>query len=432
MSKEMIGVICLVALLVLIYTGMRVGFCMSLIGFVGLLLVSGPSGAMSVLALIPWRSICSYTFAAVALFMLTGIIIADAGFGKDLFDCANHWLGRVKGGLSMATAAASAILGFITYSTISNITMGKIAVPEMKKYNYDDGLAAASVCGGASLASIVPPSTGFILYSMLSEVSLGRLYMAALIPAGILFLLVVVSIYLRCRMNPTLAPTSGRHYTLLEKIKSLKMVWPVLTIIVLSLVGIYTGTITPTEAAAFCAFVCIIFAMVTRRLTIKEIVKVVAGQTEMMGMVATLLTGAYVFQRLMTLSGLPNALSNFIMSIDANRYVVMAVIIVAYVLFGMFSDINAAILITVPIVYPIVTGALGFDGVWFGVIIVSLIELGAISPPLGLNVFTLSGITGIPATKIFKSAVPYMACIIALVILLVIFPQLATFIPNTM
>lgn len=431
MSKEMLGVICLIALLVLIYTGMRVGFCMAFIGFVGLLFVTGPSGAMSVLALIPWRAICSYTFAAVALFMLTGIIIADAGFGKDLFDCANHWLGNIKGGLSMATAAASAILGFITYSTISNITMGKIAVPEMKKYNYDDGMAAASVCGGASLASIVPPSTGFILYSMLSEVSLGRLYMAALIPAGVLFVLVLISIFLRCRMNPALAPTSGQKYTMLEKVKSLKMVWPIFTVIVLSLAGIYTGTITPTEAAAFCAFVCIVFALITRRLNIKQVVKVVVGQTEMMGMVATLLTGAYVFQRLMTLSGLPTALSRFIMSIDANRYIVMLVIILAYVLFGMFSDINAAILITVPIVYPIVTG-LGFDGVWFGVVIVSLIELGAISPPLGLNVFTLAGITNIPATKIFKSAVPYMICIVILVVLLLLFPQMATFIPNTM
>lgn len=431
MSKEMIGVICLVVLLLLIYTGMRVGFCMSLVGFVGLLLVTGPDGALSVLALIPWRSICSYTFAAVALFMLTGIVIADAGFGKDLFDCANHWLGNIKGGLSIATAAASAILGFITYSTISNITMGKIAVPEMKKYNYDDGLAAASVCGGASLASIVPPSTGFILYSMLSEVSLGQLYMAALIPAGVLFILILISIYLRCRIRPELAPTSGHHYTMLEKIKSLAMVWPIFTVIVLSLIGIYTGIITPTEAAAFCAFVCIIFALVTRRLSFKQILKVVVGQTEMMGMVATLLTGAYVFQRLMTLSGLPSALSRFIMSIDASRYVVMAVIIVAYILFGMFSDINAAILITVPIVYPIVT-SLGFDGVWFGVVIVSLIELGAISPPLGLNVFTLSGITGIPATKIFKASVPYMICILALVVLLVAFPQMATFIPNTM
>lgn len=432
MSKEAIGIICLVALLFLIYTGMRVGYCMCFIGFVGLLLISGPAGALSVLTLIPWRAICSYTFAAVALFMLTGVIIADAGFGKDLFECANHWLGKVKGGLSMATAAASALLGFITYSTISNITMGKIAVPEMKKYDYDDGLAAASVCGGASLASIVPPSTGFILYSMLSEESLGKLYMAALIPAGVLFVLVLVSIYIRCRLNPQLAPTSGNHYTLIEKIKSLKMVWPILTVIVLSLVGIYTGTITPTEAAAFCAFVCIIFALVTRRLHIKQIVKVVANQAEMMGMIATLLTGAYVFQRLMTLSGLPMALSNFIMSIDANRYVVIAVIILAYVLFGMFSDINAAILITVPIVYPIVTATLGFDGLWFGVVIVSLIELGAISPPLGMNVFTLSGITGIPATKIFKSAVPYMICIAALVVLLVIFPQMVTIIPYSM
>lgn len=432
MSKELVGVICLVALLLLIYTGMRVGYCMAFVGFVGLLLISGPDGALSVLTLIPWRAICSYTFAAVALFMLTGAVIADAGFGKDLFNCANHWLGNIRGGLSMATAAASALLGFITYSTVSNITMGKIAVPEMKKHNYDDGMAAASVCGGASLASIVPPSTGLILYSMLSEESLGKLYMAALIPAAVLFALVLVSIYLRCRINPTLAPVSDQHFTMLEKVKSLKLVWPILTVIVLSLVGIYTGVITPTEAAAVCAFVCIIFAMLARRLNFKQVVKIVSNQAEMMGMIATLLTGAYIFQRLMTLSGLPSALSSFILSVDANRYVVLAIIIVAYVLFGMFSDINAAILITIPIIYPIVTGPLGFDGLWFGIVVVSLIELGAISPPLGLNVFTLSGITGIPSIKIFKAAVPYLICILALVVLLILFPSMATVIPYSM
>ncbi len=431
MSKELIGIICLVALLALIYTGMRVGFCMAFIGFVGLIAIGGMDTALSVLTLIPWRAICSYTFAAVALFMLTGFIISEAGFGKDLFDCAYHWLGNVRGGLSMATATASAILGFITYSTIANITMGKIAIPEMKKYDYEDGMAAASVCGGASLASIVPPSTGFILYSMLSEVSLGKLYMAALIPAAILYVLVIASIYVRCRISPTLAPTSGQHFTMWEKIKSVKMVWPILTIVVLSLVGIYTGTITPTEAAAFCAFVVIIFALITRRMKFKRIIQVVAGQAEMMGMVATLLTGAYIFQRLMTLSGLPAALSNFILSVNANRYIVMMIIIVVYVLFGMFSDINAAILITIPIVYPIVT-SLGFDGVWFGVIVVSLIELGAITPPLGLNVFTLAGISNIPATKIFKACVPYIICICVLVVILLVFPQLATFLPSTM
>lgn len=429
-SNELIGVGCLVVLLLLIYTGMRVGYCMAFIGFIGLLLIGGPTNALSVLALIPWRAICSYTFAAVALFMLTGFVIADSGFGEDMFDCMNHWLGNIRGGLSMATSAASAVLGFITYSTIANITMGKIAVPEMRKHKYDEGLAAASVCGGASLASIVPPSTGFILYSMLSEVSLGQLYMAALIPAAVLFTLILVSIYIRCRIKPELAPTSG-NFTLIEKIKSLKMVWPILTVVVLSLIGIYTGIITPTEAAAFCAFVCIIFALVTRRLKLKQVVKLVAGQAEMMGMVATLLTGAYIFQRLMTLSGLPSALSGAIMAMDANRYIVMLVIIVAYVLFGMFSDINAAILITIPIIFPIVT-TLGFSGVWFGVVVVSLIELGAITPPLGLNVFTLAGITGVPATKIFKNVVPYIVCIVVLIALLLAFPQMATFIPSTM
>lgn len=431
MSVELIGLLSLIALLVLIYLGMRVGYVMLFIGFVGLWIISGFDGALAVVKLIPFRAIASYTFAAVGGFMLAGIIISDAGFGKDMFDSAYRWLGNTRGGLSMATSTASAILGFITYSTVANITMGKIAIPEMKKYGYEDGTSAASVCGGASLASIVPPSTGFILYSMLTSVSLGQLYMGAIFPAAILFILVLIGIFVKVSLFPASAPSSGEKFTFWEKLKSLKLIWPILLVILLSLAGIYTGTITPTEAAAVSAMTCIILALVTRRMHFKELVKVVQNQAQMLGMVASLLTGAYVFQRLITLSRLPMALSNFIMSLNTSPYIIIFVIILAYVLFGMFSDINAAILITIPIIYPIVE-SMGFDLVWFGVIVVSLIELGAITPPLGLNVFTLSGISGIPSTKIFKASVPYIICIIALVCILVAFPSIVTWLPSTM
>ena len=431
MSPELIGILSLVALLVLIYSGMRVGYVMLFVGFFGLCILNGFDGALAVLSLIPFRTIASYTFAAVGGFMLAGIIISDAGFGKDMFDSAYRWLGNTRGGLSMATSTASAILGFITYSTVANITMGKIAIPEMKKYGYEDGMSAASVCGGASLASIVPPSTGFILYSMLTSVSLGKLYMGAIFPAAMLYVLVLIGIFVKVSLHPDVAPSSGHRFTLGEKLKSLRLIWPILLVIALSLVGIYTGTITPTEASAVSAMTCMILALVTRRMTFKALVEVIKNQAQMLGMVATLLTGAFVFQRLITLSRLPMALSALIMGLNANRYVVIFVIIVAYVIFGMLSDINAAILITIPIIFPIVEG-LGFDPVWFGVVVVSLIELGAISPPLGLNVFTLAGISNIPAPKIFKAAVPYMICIVALIVLLVAFPQLATWLPNTM
>lgn len=431
MSPEVIGLIALIALLALIYSGMRVGYVMMFIGFFGLWVISGFDGAIAVVSLIPFRTIASYTFAAVGGFMLAGIIISDAGFGKDMFDSAYRWLGNTRGGLSMATSTASAVLGFITYSTVANITMGKIAIPEMKKYGYEDGMSAASVCGGASLASIVPPSTGFILYSMLTSVSLGKLYMGAMIPALVLYILVLVGIFIKVTLRPAEAPSSGQKFTFKDKVKSLKLIWPIILVIALSLVGIYTGTITPTEASAVSAMACIILALVTRRMTFKALVAVIKNQAQMLGMVATLLTGAFVFQRLITLSRLPMALSRFIMGLNASPYVVMFIIIIVYVLFGMFSDINAAILITIPIIYPIVE-SMGFDLVWFGVVVVSLIELGAISPPLGMNVFTLSGISGIPAPKIFKAAVPYMICIVLLIVTLVAFPQIATWLPSTM
>lgn len=431
-EANIIGLIFLIGLLVFIYLNMKIGYVMYVFAFAGLLLLVGKDGALSVLMNMPYRAIGSYTFAASAMFMLAGMIIAEARFGEDLFKSADKILGNIRGGLAMATAISSAVLGFITYSSVANMTMGKIAVPEMKKFKYDDTVSGGAVSGGASLSSIVPPSNGFILYSLITETSLSQLYMAALLPAGILMVMMLTFIYLYACRHPDQAPKSGKHYSFKEKIISLKLVWPIIFVVVASLVGIYTGIITPTEAASITAFILCILALFSRRMTAKAIVHLVAEQVKLIGMISLLLTGAWCFTRLMTLSNLPTALSNLILGLGVNKYFIVALIILAYVLMGMFSDINACILVTVPIFYPILVDGFGFSPLWFGVLVVSLIELGQITPPLGMNVFSLAGVTGIPSEKIFKGCVPYIIAIVIFVVLLVIVPQLATWLPGTM
>ena len=431
-EANIIGLIFLIGLLVFIYLNMKIGYVMYVFAFVGLLLLVGKDGALSVLMNMPYRAIGSYTFAASAMFMLAGMIIAEAKFGEDLFKSADKIMGNIRGGLAMATAISSAVLGFITYSSVANMTMGKIAVPEMKKFKYDDTVSGGAVSGGASLSSIVPPSNGFILYSLITETSLSQLYMAALLPAGILMVMMLTFIYLYACRHPEQAPKSGKHYSFKEKIVSLKLVWPILFVVILSLVGIYTGIITPTEAASITAFILCILALISRRMTAKAIVRLVAEQVKLVGMISLLLTGAWCFTRLMTLSNLPTALSNLILGLGINKYFIVALIILAYILMGMFSDINACILVTIPIFYPILVNGFGFSPLWFGVLVVSLIELGQITPPLGMNVFSLAGVTGIPSEKIFRGCVPYMIAIVIFIVALVIVPQLATWLPSTM
>lgn len=430
--NNIIGLCFLIGLLVFIYLNMKIGYVMYVFAFVGLILMVGKDGALSVLTNMPYRSIASYTFAASALFMLAGMIIAEAKFGEDMFTAADRWLGNIRGGLAMATAICSAVLGFITYSSVANMTMGKIAVPEMKKFNYDDSISGGAVSGGASLSSIVPPSNGFILFSLITETSLSQLYMAALIPAGILAVMMLSFIFIYAKAHPDKAPKSGKKYTMKEKLASLKLVLPILLVVILSLIGIYGGVITPTEAASVTAFILCIMALVSKRMTFKMIGRVVSEQVKLVGMISLLLTGAWCFTRLITLSNLPTALSTWILGLGVSKFVVVALIIFAYVLMGMFSDINACILVTVPIFYPILVDGFGFSPLWFGVIVVSLIELGQITPPLGMNVFSLSGVTGIPSEKIFRGCLPYIISIVIFIVLLVAFPTLTTWLPGTM
>ena len=403
---------------------------MLFVGFAGLVAILGWGRAFSIVALTPYSAISDYTVAAIPLFILMGMVIYTAGFAKDLFHSAYKWIGQWRGGLAMASSVACAILGVVTDSPVAVVTMGKVAVPEMRKYNYDDSLATASIVAGASLASLVPPSVGFIVYGMLTGESIGKLYMAAVVPGIVLTVLIMLLIGLWVRINPRLAPV-GPKTSFKEKIVSLKYTWGVGLVLVLILVGIYAGVFTPTEAGAIGAFGAIVISLIARRLNGQNLLNAVLETAQMAAMIVLLIIGAFTFIKLMAVSQLPSMLADFVIGLHLSKYLVLALTILIYVILGMFCDIMVAILLTVPVLVPVIV-AMGFDPVWYGVLLVVVIEMGLISPPIGMNVFMLSGITGTPIGTIFRGVWPFVAIELVFVVILTTFPQIALWLPGTM
>ncbi len=406
------------------------GLALLFVGFWGYVLIRGWDISLAMLAVVPFRSISNYTFAAMPLFLMMGIFVTNTGFASDLFKAAHQWIGQLRGGLAMATSIASAVLGVITDSMVAVITLGKAAVPEMRKYKYDDSLANASVAGGASLASLVPPSIGFIMYGMLTGESVGQLYIAAVIPSIFLTVAMLFLIGFMARINPKLAPP-GPKTSFKEKIVSIKFTWGVAALFILIIVGIYAGVFTPTEAGAVGAFGALVIGLIGRRFTKKSLIDSILETAQMTAMIVVLVAGAFVFSNMMTVSKIPFMLADFVAGLEVSRYVVMAVIMLIYIIMGMFSDIMPCIIVTIPILFPVIE-TLGFDPIWFGVVMCLLAEMGMITPPIGMNVFILSGITGTPINVIFRGVWPFVLLLLFSVIVLTIFPQIALWLPSTM
>lgn len=409
---------------------MFVGLALLFVGFWGYVLIRGWDISLAMLAIVPYRTISNYLFAAMPLFLMMGIFVTNTGFAEDLFYSFHKWIGQLRGGLAMATAIASAILGVITDSMVAVITLGKAAVPEMRKYKYDDSLANASVAGGASLASLVPPSVGFIMYGMLTGQSVGKLYIAAVIPSIFLTVAIMFLIGFMARIKPKLAPP-GPKTSFKEKLVSIKFTWGVMAIFILIIGGIYAGIFTPTEAGAIGAFGSLVIGLIGRRFTKKSLIDSILETAQMMAMIVVLVAGAFVFANMMTISKIPFALANFVAGLEVSRYVVIAAIMLIYVIMGMFSDIMPILIITIPIFFPLIQN-LGFDPIWFGVIMCIVAEMGMITPPIGMNVFILSGITKTPINVIFRGVWPFVLLLLFSIVILTIFPQIVLWLPSTM
>jgi len=431
MSVEIIGLIGIGVLLLLLFCGMWLGFAMAFVGFLGLIYVVGFQGACKVLATLPYTTTAFYPISALPLFVLMGLVVGAAGLSTDLYDTAYKWFGRLPGGLAISTVFASGGFAAITgSSSASLVTIGSVALPEMKKYKYDPRLATGTVAAGGTIGILIPPSLGFILYAILTEESIGRLFMAGIIPGILEVVFYVGLIYLMCRLNPSLGPR-GPKTAMGEKIRSLKNTWPVLLLFALVIGGIYGGIFTPTEAGAIGAFGAMVIILLMGRLNVRGLAVTTMEALKMTGMIVILVLGAFIFAHFLALSKLPFLLSEFITGMDIPPYATLVAIIFLYIILGMFLEIFSSILLTVPILFPSIL-AMGFDPIWFGVIMVRVMEIGLITPPIGMNVFMLAGVTDTPLGTIFRGIVPFVIADFAHVALLVAFPQISLYLPQTM
>lgn len=430
MSPVTTGIVGLGALLFLLVFGMPIGFAMLLLGFVGFAYLATFSGALHILVNVPFTLISSYDYAVIPLFIFMASLCLSTGLGQSLFRMAHTWLGRIPGGLSIATIGSCAVFGAASASSIATTaTIGTVALPEMQRYKYDPGLAVGCVAAGGTLGIIIPPSGMLMIYGILAQQDIGKLFIAGILPGIVLSVMFLVMIGIRVRLKPSLAPL-GAKTTFKTKLQSVLDSLEMLVLIIVVIVGLLVGWFTPTEAGAVGAFGALILSLARRRLTWQAFKSAATDTVRTGGMIFTILMGALVFTAFLAMTTIPMEIAEWVSGLGLPPTVVMILILIMYLLLGTFLEEMAMILLTLPIFLPLVA-SLGFDLIWFGIIIVLVVIMGMISPPVGITMFVVKGIApDIPMGTIFKGVLPFWGVTIVFTGLLLAFPQLALWLPN--
>lgn len=431
MAPEVIGIIGIVALIVLICCRLWIGAALAIVGFVGIIVMNGWNTAMGVVVTAPFSNIDNYVTTAIPMFTLMGMIIAETSIGRNLFDFANKFLGRRRGGVASATVVAAGLMGAITGSdNVSCVIMSKLALPELKRLNYADSLSTASVAAGAPLAILIPPSMAFIMYAMLMEQSVSQLFMAGIIPGVIMVIAFVIAISIACRINPKLGP-QGEKFTLKEKLRSLVGVIPVVVLFLIVLGSIYLGICSPTEAGALGSLGAFVIALISRDMSWKKLWKILVESVLAVGFVLFMLCGTYVFIKFVALSKLPFAITNFVIGLNVAPGLILFAVSIMYVILGMLMPQIPMMILTVPLLAPAMM-ALGFDVIWFGVFVVMMMALGAVSPPIGMDAFIVSGLSGVPVTTVYRGMLPFIIADLLVILVCCVWPQIVTWLPGAM
>ncbi len=432
MSPVSIGIIGIFFLFLLLALRMQIGFSMAVVGFLGYALLGSLKPSFTVLGFEPFKIGVQYSLTVIPLFILMGQFANYSKMGSEIYQTVYRWVGFLPGGLSMATVVACGGFAAISGSSLAAAaTMGMVALPEMKRFKYDDALATGCIAAGGTLGILIPPSTVMIIYAILTELPIETLFIAGILPGVLLCGLFVLTVYIQARVRPTLGPP-GPKFTMKERVYSLKDTWSILTLFFIVIGGLYTGWFTPTEAAGVGAFGALVITLVKRRLTWSNLTDSLAQTTRTTAMVFLILIGAHIFGYFLTLSEIPEQLSILATEAGLNRYVILSIIILMYIVLGCFMEGLAIMVLTIPIIYPLVLD-MGFDPIWFGVMITLVMEMSLITPPVGINVFIISGISkDVPMYTIFRGILPFWFAILACIIILMIFPQIALILPNTM
>jgi C4-dicarboxylate transporter DctM subunit len=430
MSQVEIGIIGLVLVFVLIAIGLPVAFSMGVIGVAGVWVIVSGSAAAAKLAHIPFLVVTSYDFAALPLFILMAHIVFVSGLATDIYNLAAKWLGHYPGGLAMASVGAAAGFAAVSASsTATSATIGLVAIPEMKRYKYQPALATGCVAAGGTMGALIPPSGMLIIYGLITESSIGRLFAAGIVPGILEALFYMTTIYAICRISPSLGPR-GPRFSFKEKVAAFGSCGEVVGLVALVLGGLLVGWFTPSEAGAVAAFGAIVFSMLRKRLNWEKFGQAAVDTVKTSGMIYCILIGAMLFKYFMALSTMPVMVADFIGGLAVPPLVVIIAMMIVYVMLGCIMDVLAMVLLTMPVFFPMVMG-LGFDPIWFGIIIVRMTEIGAITPPVGINVYVISGVApDVPLSTIFRGIVPFLIADILHVALLLLVPSVVLFLPN--
>ncbi|MEW6424060.1 MAG: TRAP transporter large permease [Bacillota bacterium] len=414
-------------LVVFMLLRMPVGFAMFLAGFLGFFYVASPEAAFNMLSGDIWEQFSSYGLSVIPLFVLMGSIAFHSGVTENLYRAAHKWVGHMRGGLAGTTVVASMGFAAICGSNAATAaTMGTISLPQMKKYRYDPALSAASVACGGTLGVVIPPSVVLIVVAIQTGQSVGKLFVASIIPGILLGLLFLLTIFILCMKNPVLGP-AGERASFREKLAALPGVIETLVLFALVIGGLYLGWFTPTEAGAAGAFGALLIALLQRKLTWQGFVSAVFETLRISAMVMVLVTGAVVFGRFLTITRLPYTLADWAAALPVPPHVILAVVILIYILGGMFMDALGFLVVTIPVFFPLAI-ALGYHPLWFSVLLNILTTLGAVTPPVGVCAYIVSGLAPeIPLPMVFRGVLYFLPAYFICILLLILFPQIVTF-----
>lgn len=425
-----VGIIGIAALISLFLSRMAVAYVMAVVGFLGYSYLTSLKSGLRLLSMDIYSTFSSYGLTLIPLFVFMGYIAFYAGVSRSLYDVSYKFVGRVRGGLAMATVAACTAFGAVCGSaTATSATMGTIGLPEMKRYNYGSQLATGCVAAGGGLGALMPPSVVLIVYGILTEQSIGALFLAGVVPAIFTTMLFAIAIWVVCVIDPAQGP-KGEKFSLKEMIFSLGELWETLAVFLFVMAGLLTGLFTPTKSGAVGSMTILIIVLLRRRLSWEKLLEAIYGTLKISCMVIMLIAGATIFGHFLALTRIPLVVANTVAVLGWPSWCIMGLICLIYLLGGCFIDSMALIMLTIPIFFPIAVN-LGYDPIWFGIIITLVTIMGIITPPVGITVYIVRGIAqDVPLAEIFKGSLPFLIALIVGTALMIAFPGIVTCLPS--
>lgn len=427
-----VGVMCIVALLVFLALRLPIAWSLGIAGLIGLLLLMPAHSAFAFAYQKSWEKMASYMLSVIPMFIFMGMLAFEAGIGRDAYEVSHKWLGWLPGGLAIATTMTAAVFAACSgSSTATCATIGKVSIPEMRKYGYDVKLATGCVAASGTLGILIPPSIILVVYGVITEQSIGKLFIAGILPGILSAIIYALMVIVRVKLNPSLAPAVGK-VTWGERMRSMPKLWSIVILFLIVLGGIYMGVFTPTEAAAMACVAAILLLIIKSNHRVRSFWVALRETVSTVGMIFAILLGVSVFGVMLSLSTIPATVATFLINLPLPTYAVLGLILLLYIPLGMFLNPLAIIFITMPIIFPAIT-AMGFDPIWFGIILTVLIENGLITPPVGFNVFVVKSIVpDVPIQDIFRGILWFVVMDWLTIVILIIFPQISLWLPSTM